>query len=165
MPVYEFYCPDCHMIFNFFSRHINTEKQPDCPVCGYKKLDRQVSIFAISRKRTKEDDMIPGLDESRLEQAFMSMAEDIESIDENDPRQAANIMKKLMDAAGINPGGAMEEAISRMEAGEDPDKIEEDMGDLLENDDLSQVIGTAKGLKSMKKKYIPPSVDDTLYEL
>ena len=31
MPVYEFYCPDCHMIFNFLSRRIDTRKRPPPP--------------------------------------------------------------------------------------------------------------------------------------
>ena len=27
MPIYEFYCPDCNTLFNFFSRTINTSKK------------------------------------------------------------------------------------------------------------------------------------------
>ncbi len=166
MPVYEFYCPDCHMIFNFLSKRINTEKQPDCPRCGREKLERQVSIFAISKNRKEEDDIMPDIDESKLEQAMMSMASEIENIDENDPRQAAGLMKKLMSATGIEPGGAMEEAISRMEAGEDPDKIEEEMGDLLDDDELFQgMMGGGRGLKNLRKKYARPLHDDRLYEL
>ncbi len=49
MPVYEFYCPDCHAIFNFFSRRVDTETQPACPRCGRPELGRQASLFAISR--------------------------------------------------------------------------------------------------------------------
>ncbi len=33
MPIYEFYCEQCHTIYNFFSRKINLEKIPDCPKC------------------------------------------------------------------------------------------------------------------------------------
>ena len=165
MPVYEFYCPECHMIFNFFSRRINTEKKPDCPKCKRKELERQVSIFAISKNRQEEDDFMPDIDESKLEQAMMSMASEIENLDEEDPRQAAAVMRKLMSAIGMDIGGPMEEAISRMEAGEDPDKIEEEMGDLLEGDDLFKNMGKAGGLKNLRKKYLRPSVDETLYEL
>ncbi len=165
MPVYEFYCPDCHMLFNFLSRRINTAKKPDCPKCGRKGLERQVSIFAISKNRQEEDDFMPDIDESKLEQAMMSMASEIENIDEDDPRQAAAVMRKLMSATGMDIGGPMEEAISRMEAGEDPDKIEEEMGDLLEGDDLFKNMGKGSGLRNLRKKYLRPSVDDTLYEL
>ncbi|MCP4369614.1 MAG: hypothetical protein GY797_16110 [Deltaproteobacteria bacterium] len=33
MPIYEFYCADCHTIYNFFSLKINTETVPKCPRC------------------------------------------------------------------------------------------------------------------------------------
>ena len=46
MPIYEFYCPDCHTIFNFFSARIETEKRPDCPRCGRSKLERRMSVFS-----------------------------------------------------------------------------------------------------------------------
>ena len=49
MPIYEFYCKDCHTIFNFFSRTVNTEKQPACPKCARPELERKMSVFAISR--------------------------------------------------------------------------------------------------------------------
>ena len=29
MPVYEFYCSDCHAILNFLSRQVNTDKRPN----------------------------------------------------------------------------------------------------------------------------------------
>ncbi len=65
MPVYEFYCPDCHRIFNFLSRTVNTEKQPDCPRCGRPRIERQVSLFAISKGRKEEPagDSMPDFDE------------------------------------------------------------------------------------------------------
>lgn len=28
MPIYEFYCSDCHAIFNFLSRQMNISKRP-----------------------------------------------------------------------------------------------------------------------------------------
>ena len=76
MPIYEFYCKDCHMIFNFFSSSINTEKQPLCPKCGKLKLDRQMSIFSMGTNREEGDDEnpMPDLDESKMEQAMTSLA-------------------------------------------------------------------------------------------
>jgi putative FmdB family regulatory protein len=34
MPIYEFYCPDCHTVFSFFSSRIDTAVRPACPQCG-----------------------------------------------------------------------------------------------------------------------------------
>ncbi len=167
MPIYEFYCSDCHMIFNFFSRRINVDKRPSCPKCGKPELEKKMSIFAISKNRseTEDDNPFGNIDESKLEQAMMSLASEAENIDENDPRQAARFMRRLFDSAGLEVGGTIEEAISRMEAGEDPEKIEEEMGDLFDDDNILKEIGTKKAIKGLKRRYLPPAVDDTLYEL
>ena len=166
MPIYEFYCEDCHTIFSFFSRRINTEKRPSCPRCSRPELERVPSIFAISKNRQEADEPdLPDIDESRLEKAMMSLAAEADKIDENDPRQAAQLMKKLFDATGLEIGGEMEEAIRRMEAGEDPEKIEEEMGDLFDDEDIFKNLGTKKAVGRFKRKYLPPSRDETLYEL
>ncbi len=166
MPVYEFYCEDCHMIFNFFSRRIDTEKRPACPRCGRPELERRVSIFAISRNREeKDDDPFSNMDEDKMERAMMELASEAEGIDEEDPRQAARLMKRLFDATGLEMGSGMEEAIRRMEAGEDPEKIEEELGDILEAEDPFSQVTAKKGLKALRRRYCRPRVDDTLYEL
>ena len=50
MPIYEFACPRCRKIFNFLSRRVNPSRLPVCPKCGNKKLEKQVSRFAMSRE-------------------------------------------------------------------------------------------------------------------
>ncbi|HUT88656.1 MAG TPA: zinc ribbon domain-containing protein [Thermoguttaceae bacterium] len=173
MPIYEFYCADCHTVFNFLARRPNTTKRPACPRCGRPRLDRKISRFAISRGRRESgegDDPLAGLDEARMERAMAEMAQEAEGISEDDPRQMARMMRKLHDAAGLPLGQGMEEAIRRMEAGEDPDKIEEEMGDLLEEDPLLGEGGSSPGeiggsLRRLSRKLKPPDVDDTLYDL
>jgi hypothetical protein len=70
-------------------------------------------------------------------------------------------MRKLSDATGMNLGSGMEEALSRMERGEDPEKIEQEMGDLLEGEDPF-IFGVKQKKGSKKPK---PRVDETLYDL
>lgn len=169
MPIYEFYCPECHTIYNFYSRRINTDKTPACPSGGSERhrLARQVSLFAISKGRQEGengDDMLDNVDESKLEQAMMSMAGEMENIDENDPRQAARMMRRLFDSTGLRLSGGMEEAIGRMEAGEDAEQIEADMGDLLEEEEPF-AMKPRKLLDDLRRKYLPPRVDETLYDL
>ena len=163
MPIYEFYCKDCHMIFNFFSRSINTEKQPLCPKCGKLKLDRQMSIFSMGTNNAEGEDEnpMPDLDESKMEQAMNLLAKEADHMDENDPRQAANLMRKLTDMTGLNLGASMEEALQRMEAGEDPEQIEAEMGDLLEGEEPFSL--NEKSSKILKSH--PPQKDQKLYEL
>jgi hypothetical protein len=76
----------------------------------------------------------------------------------------AHLMRKLYDATGMKLGGGMEEAIRRLEAGEDPDKIDDEMGDLLEGEGPFLMEGE-RSLKTLSKRLRPPSVDETLYEM
>jgi putative FmdB family regulatory protein len=164
MPIYEFYCENCNTIFNFYSKTINTTKKPKCPKCKTKILSRQMSAFAVTGK-TKEDsdtDDLP-FDEGKMGKAMQLLAGEADKINEDDPRQAANLMRKLSDMTGLQLGPGMNEALKRMEAGEDPDAIEAEMGDLLEEEDpflLSEKKGPARAGKRPA-----PIRDEKLYDL
>jgi putative FmdB family regulatory protein len=163
MPIYEFYCHKCNTIYNFFSGTVNTEKTPRCPSCKTIKLKRQMSIFSkISRgKEESVDDGMPPIDEAKMEKAMSMLASEADKINEDDPRQAAMLMRKLSDATGLNLGAGMEEALSRMERGEDPEKIEAEMGNLLEGEDPFTFGQKAK--KGSKRE--KPLVNEKLYDL
>lgn len=167
MPVYEYYCRDCHTIYNFFSRRVNTEKIPSCPKCGYPDLVRQVSMFSVSKNRAPQDSeeqMFADVDEAQFERAMASLAKEMEGVDEDDPRQAARVMRRLFGQTGLRLTGGMEEALQRMEAGEDPDRIEEELGGALEEEDPFAV-KRKPSLAEFRRKYLPPRVDETLYDL
>ena len=173
MPIYEFYCASCHTVFNFLSKRINTDATPSCPKCG-KATARKPSTFAMSKNRPepKGGDGAPGggemdpfanMDETQLESAMESLASEADGIDENDPRQAANVMRKLFDATGMPLGGGMQEALKRMESGEDPEKIEEDMGDLLEADPFAGEAAKKSTERRIPRR--PAAHDPHLYEM
>lgn len=165
MPIYEFYCKECNTIYKFFSRTINTETIPNCPTCESTQLERTMSTFATLSKKsgsdTEEDMNMPDIDESKMESAMAMLAREAEGMDEDDPKQAANLMRKLSDSTGLKMGPGMEEALSRLERGEDPEQIEADMGDILEGQEPF-LLGQ-KSTKTSKKKR--PRRDDTLYDL
>ena len=142
MPIYEFACPRCRKIFSFLSRTVSPKGSPTCPKCGAKNLDRQMSSFAMPRGAkeplsTPDSEHgphppTPDLDDPRLARVMAEMERDMEHMDENNPKHMAHMMRKMQQ---ILPGGAapkeLEIAIKRLEAGEDPEKIEADMGDVL----------------------------------
>jgi putative FmdB family regulatory protein len=142
MPIYEFACPKCRVIFNFLSKRINPDRLPACPKCGNKKMIKQMSGFATLRG-VKEpaiagagpgegDESMPEMDDPRVMRAMSELERDMEHMDENNPKHMAHMMKKMKD---IMPAGTvpkeLDVAIKRLESGEDPEKIEADMGDLL----------------------------------
>jgi putative FmdB family regulatory protein len=139
MPIYEFACPDCRRIFSFLSRKLKPAGPPACPKCGRRKMIKQVSSFAMPRGLSEPSagagsapDPMPDLDDPRVARAMSEMERDMEHLDENNPRHIAQMMKKMKD---LMPAGSVPKeldiAIKRLEAGEDPEKIEADMGDVL----------------------------------
>jgi len=167
MPVYEFYCGDCHAIFNFLSRAGLPARRPTCPRCGRPELERQVSRFAISKNRSEPaaDGLPAGMDEAKMEQAMMALAGEMDGIDENDPRAMAQFMRKFTALTGMELGEEAQEAMSRLEAGEDPEQVEAELGDLFGDEgNLDGLFGKGK-LAKLKRRLAPPEHDDTLYPL
>jgi hypothetical protein len=104
-------------------------------------MKKQMSRFAMSRGLKEPastadpyagDASAPDFDDPRVERAMMELERDMEHMDENNPKHMAHMMRKMKD---IMPSGSvpkeLDVAIKRLEAGEDPEKIEADMGDLL----------------------------------
>lgn len=177
MPVYECYCPDCHTVFNFFSRRVDTETRPACPRCARPNLERQASLFAISKGRVESEggvegedlDLPAGLDEERLMRAFASLEGEMGDLDDEDPRQAARVMRRLFESAGLRLGDGMAEAVRRMEAGEDPDQIEAELGDALESEAPFGTAATGQGtverLRRLRRELLPAARDENWYPL
>jgi putative FmdB family regulatory protein len=79
MPIYEFACPKCRVIFSFLSKRMNPDRLPACPKCGNIKMARQMSRFATPRgakepaadtgdSETREP--MPDLDDPRVMRAM-----------------------------------------------------------------------------------------------
>ena len=163
MPIYEFFCKDCNTIFNFFSRRINTSKVPACPKCS-KALEKMLSTFAtVGRaKEPGAEDLPPGFDEARMERALGELAREAESMNEEDPRAMARLMRKFSEKTGLALNENMEQALTRLESGEDPDQIEREMGDVFAGDDTLPFEFKQAGRGSRPKT---PIHDETLYEM
>jgi len=141
MPIYEFACPKCRRIFNFLSKRMNPDRLPACPKCGNKKMTKQISRFAMTKglkepaakpEAAGDEPPMPNLDDPRMERVMGELERDMEHLDENNPKHMAHMMRKMKDI--MPPGSVLKEldvAIKRLEAGEDPEKIEADMGDVL----------------------------------
>ena len=103
------------------------------------------------------------VDESKMMAALAALESEAGGLDEDDPRQAARFMRRFADATGLPVGGAMEEAMRRMEAGEDPDEIEADLGDRLDEEDPFE--SPAGALKQLRRLTREPDRDPEIYDL
>lgn len=165
MPIYEFYCRDCHTIFSFYSARINTAARPVCPRCQKVELERKPSTFATLRHGGKDEpDPLAALDDPRLAGAMESlMGEMGDGADEQDPRAIGQFMRRFSDLAGLQMGEQLEDLVRRLEAGEDPDRLEQELGDGPEDDD--EALRELFKLKQAALSHRRPRVDETLYFL
>jgi putative FmdB family regulatory protein len=171
MPIYEFYCPRCHALYDFLSKSIAASRTPRCPKGGKDhRLERQVSLFAQAggRKGDETEEAAggpPPADDARMERAMGLLEKEAGAINEEDPRQAAALMRKFSDMSGLQLGRGMEQALSRLEAGEDPDAIEKEMGDLLDGEEEPfSLPGDGTGKRGAARRP-PPHRDPTLYDM
>src|SRR2546428_14119530 len=106
MPIYEYACPKCRVIFNFLSKRVDPGRSPTCPKCGNKKLSKQMSRFAMSRglkepaaktESEGEEGPNPDFEDPPVERAMMELERDMEHMDENSPRHMVPKMRKMKD--------------------------------------------------------------------
>ena len=164
MPIYEFYCAACHTLYSFFTA-TSSSKRPSCPGCGRTGLERRPSSFAMLKHGGDEDDVFADLDDRALESAMSTLASEMAGFeDSEDPRVVGRALRRFGELSGLELGGRMEEALERMEAGEDLDSVEADLDLAGEGDDdsLDDLFRLKSRLLRARKK---PRVDDTLHFL
>jgi len=163
MPIFEFLCRDCNRIYSFLSLSLEVTRQPKCPKCGAVALCRVPSAFAVATERKSAGEARPkhgaGQDDAamaRLESEAMRMAGELDEKDAEDPRTMARMMRRLAEASGEQVTPTMDEMFRRMEAGEDPEALEEELGPRLEEE-----MGDEGGAGS---SVLSPTRDDGLYD-
>ena len=57
-----------------------------------------------------------------------AMEHEFSSIDENDPKAMARMMRRMSELTGEKIDGEMEEVVRKLEEGADPDSLEEQLG-------------------------------------
>lgn len=139
MPIYEYYCYDCTKRVNVFFRTMSeaSDDAAACPTCSGRRLHRLVSRVRMLRS-----------EESRME----SMADDaslMSGLESEDPRALAGFMRRMSDEMGEPMDPEMSEVMDRLEAGEDPDAIEQSMPDLAGDDGGGMMGGMPGGMPGM----------------
>jgi hypothetical protein len=179
MPILEFYSPDTHRIYTFYAR--NREQGSRIPPCpdnpGY-RMERMISAFSVTglhRKAENTADGAPAAEDPRLMAAMSEMERAMAGMDENnpDPRQMGGILRRMAEISGEPLTGGLEEMVRRLEAGESPDALEDELGSLMDEegeagsaDGDSDGSGefSVRGIASQWRRRREPARDPQLYD-
>ena len=135
MPIYEYYCPDNNTIYQFYAKTLaQGQTVPKCPHNPAFRMRKLVSAFAVTG-RAKEEPAgrapggSEGADDPRMEAAMAAMEREFSSVDENDPRAIARMMRRMSELTGEKIDPQMEEVVRKLEEGADPDSLEDQLGE------------------------------------
>jgi hypothetical protein len=142
MPIYEYYCPDNHTIYQFYAKTLAQGKLvPKCPDNPKFRMQKALSTFAVKTGGKKSgaaevnDDTAgaPGpsgdpAEDARMEAAMGAMEGEFANVDENDPRAMGRMMRRMAELTGEKIDGEMEEVVRKLEEGADPESLEEQLG-------------------------------------
>lgn len=179
MPIYEFACNDCRILYNFFARRVNTETVPACPKCG-KPLSKQISLFQAKSGNGKDSDPwgmandgcdddfanAPDFDtgDERVANAIDELGDKIDKMDDTDTEGAAKLMQEFSQKSGVKFSKEVNEALGRMAAGEDADTVASQLGDALSSENPFDT-STTSPESVPQKQVLPFTKDPTLYEM
>lgn len=119
MPFYEYRCHDCgRNVTLFFDSYAAYDvAEPVCTHCASPNLLEIIGRVTVARS-----------EEARLDALADPGA--LGDLDENDPKSLGRLMRRMSKETGEDLGSEFEEVVSRLEAGEDPESIENSMPDL-----------------------------------
>jgi putative FmdB family regulatory protein len=123
MPKYEYRCLSCRRRFEIFLSYSEYGSRPiACPHCKSEKVQRRIGRIRVARSG-----------ESRLE----SMADPgaLDGLDE-DPRALGRMMRQMSHEVGEEMPPEFDEVVGRLEAGQSPEEIEQDLPDLGAGDEM-----------------------------
>ena len=119
MPVYDYRCLSCRRRFDIFMSYADYgARAVVCPHCGSDQVQRRIGRVRIARS-----------EESRLES--LEDGTNLEGL-ENDPRAMGRMMRKMSQEVGEDMDPMFDEVVSRLERGQSPEDIEQDLPELAE---------------------------------
>lgn len=183
MPIYEYYCPDNHTIYQFFAKTLaQGQTVPKCPHHPAFRMEKMVSAFAVTGRVKEEPKTGPAgsgdpAEDARMEAAMSVMEREFSHVDENDPRAMARMMRRMSELAGEKIDPEMEEVVRKLEEGADPDALEDKLGDAAAGEEGGDPYGDDMGMGGEPKpadpkeprhrfraRRLPPRRDPKLYD-
>ena len=181
MPIYEFYSPDNHKIYSFYSRTIkNSDISPLCPDGEKLEMRKMMSAFSVTGKGeggdeindessdASEADPFSKLSDAQSSSVMKEMENAISGMDEEnpDPRQMGSLMRKMCEMTGEKMDGVMEEVVRKLEEGSNPEELEARMGDVMDDsvESLDTKESASSGTIKKRNSRLALTRDPKLYE-
>ncbi|HEY0944517.1 MAG TPA: FmdB family transcriptional regulator [Opitutaceae bacterium] len=191
MPIYEYYCPDNHTVYQFYAKTLaQGQTVPRCPDNADYRMQKLVSAFAITSGGKKAEtageagapDAEAGADpaeDARMEAAMGAMEQEFASVDENDPRAMGRMMRRMAELTGEKIDGEMEEVVRKLEEGADPESLDEQFGGADDEGGMDDPYGGMGGMggeapptpapkegrhRFKARRQAPPRRDPKLYD-
>lgn len=128
MPIYEYRCQKCGRKTNQFIRSIAAAEQNTaeihCPRCGSTDMRRLFSRFAMGKAARSEGEDIYDFDKM------------MGGLDEDDPKSMARWARQMTRDMGEDLGPEFDQAMERIEAGDDPDAVMDELDSSDASSDL-----------------------------
>jgi len=117
MPAYEYRCLNCRRKFELFFTYSEYGSKPIvCPHCKSENVQRRIGRIRVARS-----------EESRMES--MADPSNLAGL-EDDPRALGRMMRQMSGELGEDMGPEFHEVVNRLESGQSPEQIEQDLPDL-----------------------------------
>lgn len=148
MPIYEYFCQQCNVVFSFMSKTVSPAKSPPCPRCRSLDMEKQLSKFTSPKAASGEQGEF---DEGRVQSAFENLLNSAENIEANDVAGVNTLVETFATECGYEYSERLKELL---ESGE---KLPESPDDGTINNLLQ--------LSSAKAKEGGPHIDPGLYSM
>jgi len=153
MPIYEYYCPDNHTLYQFYAKTLAQGKTlPKCPDNPKFRLKKVLSAFAITGGNSAGEDPATAKpaggepEDPKMEAAMSQMEQEFSSLDENDPKAMARMMRRMSEVTGEKMEGQFEEVVRKLEEGADPDSLDDQLPPEESAEDSGDQFGGGMGI-------------------
>lgn len=161
MPIYEYFCNDCNVVFSFMSNQVAPSKIPQCPKCSSQSMIKHLSSFSspASSGNTETD-----FDEAKVESGFTHLLDNAAQLTEKDASNLGDLMVSFTKECGYEYTESMKSTLSKIST--DGKKVDgSNPKDLLVELDVSTGVDGDKDRDNVTDKRKPPEVDPNIYQL
>ncbi|BHH82949.1 FmdB family zinc ribbon protein [Desulforhopalus sp. 52FAK] len=163
MPIYEYFCTDCNVVFSFMSSKVAPSKIPDCPRCSSGAMIKQLSAFTTPANSSSGNGTF---DEDRVESAFTHLLEKAEHVSEHNACEVGGLLESFTKECGYEYTGEMRDKLSNMSTARStpceitPHEL------LMKKGDSSVSLDAAKTeISDATVVANPPEIDPNIYKL